>query len=489
MLLHGPTTLTVTSIRRPRSSRNIRTVRSQQNTQTVNFGGTMVQGGAQPGREAVPLPVGVTSRYLRIIPSKVEFKDVEPGMPLLATISVLNISAMPRRVRVAIPKAKEFAVRYDPLPAIAPGMDCKIQVEFYTDADEAHSIHSSFVVAVEGDEIVIPLIAEAPRPDVRFDPFCAFGQVNVGAKEIRYVELVNHGSKGCDFELVEFTASKAISVDPLQGRLGPDGSDDSVMTLKVTVDGSEAGSVQSILRLRVDGASTGKALDVSANVCRCVLAVTDPTGGGLLDSLNFGSIYLEERVDIVTTLINDSPCGANFWISIPRPDGELQDDDEEGPLPREKQPYSVLPANGFLKPFEQREVTWTYHPASQVPERGFKNQQATGGEVMEHAVEAAITVISATAADTEHMVRTLSKTLSMTAEPDPKKRGIPARPPSPGEGDAASATQTITMNLAASASAMQVACFRPGAWVSPRAPCSRLAAFESFRRAALQQPI
>lgn len=60
------------------------------------------------------------------------------------------------------------SVRYSPLPAIAPGMNCQIEVEFYTDAEEPESIHSSFVIAVEGDEIVIPLIAEPAKPDVRF---------------------------------------------------------------------------------------------------------------------------------------------------------------------------------------------------------------------------------------------------------------------------------------------------------------------------------
>jgi hypothetical protein len=53
-----------------------------------------MQGGAKLGREVVPLPLGMTSRYLRVVPSKLEFKEVEAGVPLVAAISVLNISAL-----------------------------------------------------------------------------------------------------------------------------------------------------------------------------------------------------------------------------------------------------------------------------------------------------------------------------------------------------------------------------------------------------------
>jgi len=251
-----------------------------------------MQGGAKLGREVVPLPLGMTSRYLRVVPSKLEFKNVESGLPLVATISVQNISALPRRVRVAIPKVQEFAVRYTPLPAMAPGMQCQIEVKFYTDAPEPESIHSSFVIAVEGDEIIVPLIAEPAKPDVRFESFCAFGQVNVGSTEIRYVELVNYGSKECDFALHELTASKNIEVEPLKGSLGPDRSDNNVVTLKVTVEAADVGFAQSVFQVLVDGRSSGNTLDVSANICRCVFNVSCPLGGGICTCNIYIYIYI-----------------------------------------------------------------------------------------------------------------------------------------------------------------------------------------------------
>ena len=55
--------------------------------QKVNFGGTLSTGEARAG--PLPLPAGITSRYLRIVPSKIEFKDVKPGARMIASLSVL----------------------------------------------------------------------------------------------------------------------------------------------------------------------------------------------------------------------------------------------------------------------------------------------------------------------------------------------------------------------------------------------------------------
>jgi hypothetical protein len=72
---------------RPRSSRNIRVMREEEKKkQKVNFGGTLSTGEARAG--PLPLPAGITSRYLRIVPSKIEFKDVKPGARMIASLSV-----------------------------------------------------------------------------------------------------------------------------------------------------------------------------------------------------------------------------------------------------------------------------------------------------------------------------------------------------------------------------------------------------------------
>ena len=72
---------------RSRSSRNIRVVRDEKKKQKVNFGGTLSTGEARDG--PLPLPAGITSRYLRIVSSKIEFKDVKPVPRMILSLSVL----------------------------------------------------------------------------------------------------------------------------------------------------------------------------------------------------------------------------------------------------------------------------------------------------------------------------------------------------------------------------------------------------------------
>ena len=58
--------------------------------------------------------------------------------------------------------------------------------------------------------------------------------------------------------------------------------------------------MDTVFRTLINGKSIGKTLEVSANVCRCTLAVICPQGGGLVDSLHFASLYFEETVTRIT---------------------------------------------------------------------------------------------------------------------------------------------------------------------------------------------
>ena len=52
----------------------------------------------------------------------------------------------------------------------------------------------------ENDRITIPVYAYAPRANLNFDGYCLFGSVAPNQMTIRYVDLVNHGSKAADFK-------------------------------------------------------------------------------------------------------------------------------------------------------------------------------------------------------------------------------------------------------------------------------------------------
>ena len=62
-------------------------MRDEKKKQKVNFGGTLSTGEARDG--PLPLPAGITSRYLRIVSSKIEFKDVKPVPRMILSLSVL----------------------------------------------------------------------------------------------------------------------------------------------------------------------------------------------------------------------------------------------------------------------------------------------------------------------------------------------------------------------------------------------------------------
>ena len=81
------------------------------------------------------------------------------------------------------------------------------------------------------------------------------------------------------------------------------------------------------------------------------------------------SIFFDERVVRKTVLVNDSPTAAVYRIAIALPNGtdEGGEAGEGGAaaggggdaacvVGRDKQPYAVEPTEGFLRPYEQREV-------------------------------------------------------------------------------------------------------------------------------------
>ena len=113
---------------------------------------------------------------------------------------MLNTSSTSRRIRASIPGAPEFTLKYDKLRGIMPGGELLIEVEYFAELKEESTnssplstslspaaktssnlesgpVHTSFTVETEGDRVVIPLVAEVARTDVKLQPFCSFGQV------------------------------------------------------------------------------------------------------------------------------------------------------------------------------------------------------------------------------------------------------------------------------------------------------------------------
>jgi hypothetical protein len=67
---------------------------------------------------------------LSVYPPQVEFHAVQPGVLYVMTISIQNTDTHARRIRFIPPASTVFEVKHLPLPAIAPGLDVRAEVEF-----------------------------------------------------------------------------------------------------------------------------------------------------------------------------------------------------------------------------------------------------------------------------------------------------------------------------------------------------------------------
>eukprot|EP00960_Hanusia_phi_P050072 759977-Hanusia_phi.AAC.9 len=211
--------------------------------------------------------------------------------------SIFKTLKLDRRIRFVKPKLKEFILHHEVLPAVAPGLEVKVDVEFYSarsinwgvtvkSSDVGHvpcslqdSLKDEVVVMCETDKITIPLYAFPCRANVVFEGSCNFGQVYctrafyvaynfahkvaVGKTEIRYIELVNEGLKVNGEEI-----SSLIDV---------------------------LGKERFLLSPPALGPLIAHLLD-AANIRRSAFELASTDGKGLLDSISFGSIYFEEKV-------------------------------------------------------------------------------------------------------------------------------------------------------------------------------------------------
>lgn len=195
----------------------------------------------------------------------------------------------------------------------------------------------------ETDRITLPIYAYAPRANLHFDGYCLFGSVSPNQMTIRYVDLVNRGSKAAEFSFLQ-KEDIPFQVEPLSGRLGPEGSDDCFLRLKVSFSEGELGVYRSVLECEVNKTVIATVLDMSAMVVRQQFEAVSPEGTGRIERLNFGTVYVGEEREQNFVLVNDGPDEAEFHIVIPKPDNAESTDPHV---------YSADPPSGKMAPFEQ----------------------------------------------------------------------------------------------------------------------------------------
>jgi hypothetical protein len=214
---------------------------------------------------------------------------------------------------------------------------------FQTLSDSPRDFYDEVTILCETDRITVPIYAYAPRADLHFDGYCLFGSVSPNQMTIRYVDLVNRGSKAAEFSFLQ-KEDIPFQVEPLSGRLGPEGSDDCFLRLKVSFSEGELGVYRSVLECEVNKTVIGTVLDMSAMVVRQQFETVSPEGTGRIEKLNFGTVYVGEEREQTFILVNDGPEEAEFHVVIPKPDNAESTDPHV---------YSAEPATGLMAPFEQ----------------------------------------------------------------------------------------------------------------------------------------
>jgi hypothetical protein len=212
--------------------------------------------------------LGSTGNHIRVFPAVAEFKDTEPNVTHMLTITVVNRSDHVKIIRFVPPKLKQFALHQIPSMPVAPGLEVSADLEYFSQVDGDYE--DEIIVLCESDRIKVPIYAYAPRAELFFDSYCLFGAVPPSSTNIRYVDVVNRGKKAADFEFLR-EDTHAFIVEPMVGRLGQDGSDDCFIRVKVTFSpGEDLGLQRAICQVTVNGEIIGEPLDLSALVARYV---------------------------------------------------------------------------------------------------------------------------------------------------------------------------------------------------------------------------
>jgi hypothetical protein len=155
--------------------------------------------------------LGSTGKYIRVFPAVAEFKDTEPNVTHLLTITVVNRSDHVQRIRFVPPKLKQFALHQIPSMPVAPGLEVSADLEYFAPVDG--DFEDEITVMCESDKIKVPVYAFAPRAELFFDSYCLFGAVPPLSTNIRYVDVVNRGKKAADFEFLR-DDTLAFTVSP-----------------------------------------------------------------------------------------------------------------------------------------------------------------------------------------------------------------------------------------------------------------------------------
>eukprot|EP01049_Picozoa_sp_SAG25_P000345 SAG25_NODE_11_length_28117_cov_24.264901_6_plen_2767_part_00 len=309
-------------------------------------------------------------------------QDVDVDTLYMLRINVKNVHHNAHRVKIVPPETSDFKLLYVPGAPLAPGLEVSAEIEFR--AREARDYHDCIRVESDDDSIEVPLHAFFPRPELELDSFVDFGMVALGASNMVDVELRNVGSRPANFT-IQYDESLPLRITPRSGVLSEQSLQNSAQCLSVEFIGDDVGPFRAPAQVIVEGNDQPRMMDINANVMEQTVDFVLPDGGGIINTVDFGSIFCGQAKTVNALLVNNGPQLATFALrtasqSDGTPDGEGSDDplaprDEWERMEANRNSTEVMvvrPSNGVIQPFSKVAVKFTFQPPSTpAPQKGF----------------------------------------------------------------------------------------------------------------------
>jgi hypothetical protein len=230
--------------------------------------------------------------------------------------------------------------------------------------------------------IEIPLFASKVGAIIGFQNFLDFGHVVENQKVFSEVVFENVGEAFgvVDFKLVD---NSCLRVTPQRFDLPPSTAGSNRRTVKFELDAKTTGSWREVVGVKVTGGvATHSVLDLSAQIVRPMLTLLADNNGGIVDSIEFGSLLYGQETTKTAYLFNGSPNPLSFTI--------LYGDEEDVRAPistpgntnlpqtdeatQAEKSIVISPTDGIIKPYSQVPIRMIFRPEMPSVQKGFAKQ-------------------------------------------------------------------------------------------------------------------
>lgn len=340
---------------------------------------------------------------LEVQPRELRFEEIQSASTYRAVLRVRNTSLLPQRIRVSKPKTRHFLIDFEPAGPVAPGLEVIVDItccvpENYNGEDLVD------VVVVQGQNmrVQVPLIARAPRANIVFESFVNLGVFGLGcpvkaqdhacarvsqvsshtcAPVIYYcthvrtpqakklIRFTNEGSIAGSF-YIGYDKSLPLTITPDQGTI-PARGEANFVDIHVEFASSSLGPFRTVAAVKTPQQETPQLLDISAQVVAQILTLVRPKGGGIIDTMDFGTLFYNTTASQTAILVNNRPHPVSFHVSVQSanlsPSDQLAAEDDDGSV-------KVTPTHGILKPYAQVPIQVDFAPTLAIPDKAFRHE-------------------------------------------------------------------------------------------------------------------